>query len=91
MRLNTNSMKIFKNKNSGFIKMTLVIISALVALKYIYDVDVIGFLTQGRFEELLDKFRDLGLKGWEKYKDLIIKVWGMISGFVKDFFADKIK
>ncbi len=84
-------MKTSKNKNNGFIKMTLVIISALVVLKYIYDVDVIGFLTQGRFEELLDKIYNLSLKGWEKYKDTVIKVWGIISGFIKDFIADKIK
>jgi hypothetical protein len=69
---------------AGFIKMILIIIAALVLLKYLYDIDVIGFLTQGRFRDLLDKFYRLGTEGWVRYKDMIIKVWGYSTEFAKN-------
>ena len=84
-------MQVLKNKKSGFIKIIIVIIAALVALKYLYDLDVIGFLTQGKFKELWDKFYELSLKGWEKYKDIVVRVWEVTTGFVKNFIANKIK
>lgn len=76
--------KNFKNNRGGFIQITLVIIAALVLLKYVYDIDVVGFLTQGRFKELLDQFYELGTKGWAKYSDTIIRAWNYILGLAKD-------
>ncbi|MFH0803986.1 MAG: hypothetical protein V1896_00060 [Candidatus Zambryskibacteria bacterium] len=69
-----------KNKNSrGIIQIILIVVGALVLLKYVYDVDVIGFLTQGRFKEFLDQFYSLGSKGWEKYSDIITRVWNYVT------------
>lgn len=79
-----------KRKNGGFIQIMIIVIAALVLLKYVYDVDVIGFLTQGRFKELLDRFYDLGSKGWSKYSETIIKVWNYFIEFAKNIIA-KIK
>lgn len=80
-----------KNKNNGgFIKMTLIIVAALVILKYAYDIDVVGFLTQGRFKELLDQFYNLGSKGWAKYSEFLIKAWDFCSNLAKNLI-DKIK
>jgi len=75
------------NKNGGFIKIIIVVIAALVLLKYIYDIDVIGFLTQGKFKELLDKFYGLGTEGWLKYRDTVIEGWGYIIEFIKKIVA----
>ena len=69
----TSSKK--NNTDGGFIKMIIIIVGALVLLKYVYKIDVVGFLTQGRFKELLDQFYSLGSKGWEKYSEVVIKVW----------------
>ena len=80
-------MKNRKNKKSGFITMILIVIIALVLLKYVYEVDVVGFLTQGRFKELLDQFYKLGSEGWQKYSDLIIKVWNYFIEFIKNIVA----
>lgn len=79
-----------KNKQTGtrgFISMIIIIIGALVLLKYIYDVDVIGFLTAGRFKELLDQFYSLGSTGWSKYQDIIIKLWNYIIEFAKNIIT----
>jgi hypothetical protein len=75
------------NKERGFIHLILVVVGALVLLKYVYDIDVIGFLTQGRFKELLDRFYNLGAEGWSKYSDVIIRVWNYIIEFGKNVVA----
>jgi hypothetical protein len=75
-------MKNFK-KDRGFISIVLIVVGALVLLKYVYKIDVVGFLTTGRFKELLDQFYSLGAKGWSKYKDVIISVWNFFFEFVK--------
>lgn len=67
--------------------MILIVVGALVLLKYAYDVDVIGFLTAGRFKELLDQFYGLGAKGWAKYSELILKAWGYLIELVKNLVA----
>jgi hypothetical protein len=85
----------FSNKNrrlskvgaqAGFIKTILVIIAALVILKYVYNIDVVNFLTQGRFRDILDNIYRLGSEGWDKYKDALIKIWGYANEFVKNIF-----
>ncbi len=76
-----------KNKKSGFVTMILVIIVALVLLKYLYEVDIVGFLTEGRFKGLLDQFYSLGSKGWEKYSDVLIKLWNYIFDLAKNILG----
>lgn len=78
------------NKSGGFISIILIVVGALVLLKYVYNIDVIEFLTQGRFKELLDQFYSLGAKGWSKYSEIIIKVWNFFGGLIKNILA-KIK
>jgi hypothetical protein len=81
-----------KNKNSkrGFIQMILLVVGALVLLKYAYNVDVVGFLTTGKFREWLDKLYGIASVGWQKYDTLIIKIWNYIIELAKNLLA-KIK
>lgn len=74
-------------KKTGFIRMTLIVIGALVILKYAYDVDVVGFLTEGRFKEWLDKLYSLSAKGWERYSEFLTKIWSYAINFVKNLIA----
>lgn len=74
----------------GFIRVTLIIVGALVILKYAYGVDIVGFLTSGKFKEWLDKFYAWGSIGWEKYNELIVKIWNYILALTKLLIA-KIK
>jgi hypothetical protein len=83
--LNSNFKKNCNRR--GFIQVVLIVVGALVLLKYVYNIDVVGFLTQGRFKELLDQFYSLGTKGWERYRDVIVKVWNYIA----EYFKNKIK
>lgn len=78
---NSNFKK--NGKGTGFIQIILVVVGALVLLKYVYDIDVVGFLTAGRFKEILDQFYSLADKGWQKYSDTIIKVWDYFVTFIK--------
>lgn len=64
--------------------MIIIIVGALVLLRYVYDIDVVGFLTQGRFKELLDQFYNLGAKGWAKYSSFIIKAWNYVLELIKN-------
>jgi hypothetical protein len=75
------------NTERGFIKMIIIIIAALVLLKYVYKVDIIGFLTQGRFKELLDQFYSLASQGWQKYSEIILKIWNFVIDTVKNTLA----
>ncbi len=67
--------------------MTLIIVGALVILKYAYDVDVVGFLTEGRFKEWPDKLYGLRAKGWERYSEFLIKIWNYLINFVKNIIS----
>jgi len=58
-----------KNKN-GFIQTTLIVVGALVLLKYAYNIDVVGFLTEGKPKELLGQLFDLAVKSWNYLADL---------------------
>lgn len=80
----------FSNKKAGFIQIIIIVIGALVLLKYVYDLDVIGFLTQGKFKELLDQFYNLGSKGWGQYREVILKVWNYLIELIKTLVT-KIK
>lgn len=76
-----------KNKNKGFIQITLIIVGTLVVLKYAYNVDVIEFLTTGKFRAILDKIYNFGSNGWEKYQDLILKIWDYVKNFAINTWA----
>ena len=76
-----------KKNNRGFIKITIIIVGALVLLKYVYNVDVVGFLTTGKFKEWLDKLYNVATLGWEKYGVFIIKIWNYFIGFIKNIFS----
>ncbi len=68
----------FKKNERGFIKIILIVIGVLVALKYAFKLDVIDFLTQGTFKDFLDKFYSLGNKGWHEYREVMVKIWNHI-------------
>ena len=75
-----------KENKKGFIKMILIIVGALVLLKYIYDFDVINLLVEGKFRIVLDKTYQIGSYGWNEFRDIIIKVFKYIIELVKKIF-----
>jgi len=79
-------MKI-KNRKRGFIQIILVVVGALVVLKYVYKVDVVGFLTTGKPKELLDQLYSLAARTWTKYDSSIIDGWDYLIGFGKNLLA----
>ncbi len=72
-----------KNQGGGSITIIIIVVGALVLLKYVYNIDVVSFLTQGRFRELLDQFYKLGSEGWIKYRDTLISIWNYFLKFLK--------
>jgi hypothetical protein len=78
----------------GFVRLILIIlivVAALVVLKYVYNIDVVGFLTAGRFKELLNQLYNLGITEWQKYGGVLIKFWNYIIGFAKNIVAQTPK
>ncbi len=71
------------SSQKGFIRATLLVVGALVILKYAYDIDVVGFLTTGNFRNWLDKFYNLGQMGWEKHREVVMSVWSYVWVFIK--------
>lgn len=70
----------YKSHNkTGFIKTVLLVIAALVLLKYAYDFDIIYLLSTGKFKIVLDKFYSFGKAGWGSYSEAILKVWEFIT------------
>jgi hypothetical protein len=51
------------NQRGGAIKTIIFVVAALVLLKYLYQFDVIGDLSQGKFKYVLDKFYAFGQAG----------------------------
>lgn len=85
-----NKMKYFGKNNfqkGGAIKTIIIVVAILVLLKYLYQFDVIGDLSQGKFKFVLDKFYAFGKAGWTKYSEVLIKVWE----FVKSVFFNLFK
>ncbi len=76
-------MKKYQNKNRGFITRVVVIVLALVLLKYIYDFDLIDKLTSGKFRVVLDTAYEWCEKLWTKYKDIIVVTWKYLIGLIK--------
>jgi hypothetical protein len=79
--------KFKKTKRGGFISIVLIVVAALVLIKYVYNIDIVGFLTTGRFRGLLDQFYKLGSEGWSKYSETLIRVWNYIFEFLKNILA----
>lgn len=78
------------SKNRGFIKMIILVVAALVLIKYTFDIDVVGFFTTGKPKLWLDKAYDLATTGWQKYKDFIVAVWNYSFEFGKNLW-DKFR
>ncbi len=75
------------SREAGFIQLILLIVGALVLLKYVYNVDVVGFLTTGKPKELLDQFYSLATRGWEKYDNIMITIWNYFVSFIKNILV----
>ncbi len=56
-----------KTENRGFIKIAILIVLALVLLKYVYDIDI------------LDRVYQFAIHMWEKYGDHLMQVWYWIK------------
>lgn len=82
-----DTINTMKNDKRGFIQITLIIVGALVILKYAYSIDIIEFLTTGKFRSVLDKIYNFGSQGWEKYQDLIITIWDYLKNLIKNILA----
>lgn len=79
----SESKKILKKQESGFIKSIILILGALIVLKYIYSIDVVGFLTTGKFKIFLDTFYKFGYEAWIKYREVVIEISKKIIYLVK--------
>lgn len=77
-------MKKRKNNQTGLISVIILVVVAFVLLKYIYDIDVVGFLTEGKPREILDKIYEIGSEGWERYGYVLKKIWDYIAEFIKE-------
>ena len=64
--------------NRGFIRNIIIIVAALVALKYFFHFDLVGLITQGKYKEVV-----LWLKEniWQKF--IVDIVWTHMSGLFK--------
>ncbi len=67
-------------QRGGAIKTVIIVVAILVLLKYLYQFDVIGDLSQGKFKFVLDKFYAFGKAGWVKYSEVLTKVWEFVKG-----------
>lgn len=65
-------------KKKGFIQTIILIVGALVALKYFFDFDLIDLLTQGRFRDAWDW---LVLNIWDKI--IVDIIWTKASSLIK--------
>jgi hypothetical protein len=79
-----------KNQKRGFVQIILLVVGALVLLKYIYNVDVVGFLTTGKFRGWLDKIYGIASVWWQRYDTIIIQIWNYIIELAKNMLV-KIK
>lgn len=79
-------MKNDKNKKSGFIKTVLIIVAALVLLKYIYDFDIVGLLAEGKFRMVLDKIYQIGSYGWNEFREVLMKIINYVLETIKKIF-----
>jgi hypothetical protein len=77
-------------RSGGLIKMILIIVAALVLVKYVYDIDVVGYLTTGKFRDWLDKLYGLASGGWREYNNAFFKGWDYLSGLAKNL-ANTVK
>jgi hypothetical protein len=72
--------------SGGFIQLVFIVITALIILKYAFEVDIVGFLTSGKVKDWLDKLYAFGLAGWNKYKEIITAGWTWWSDLYKKIF-----
>jgi len=59
-----------RNKKRGFIKTVILIVAALVIIKYAYNINVVDILTTGKYKEV---------------GEFIIKIYNYILNFFKSF------
>ena len=76
--------KILNKRGSGFIQIALLIVIALVILKYVYDIDVVGFLTTGKPKEWLDWLFELWSKVLDKIGPWVLKGWSYVFDWIKN-------
>lgn len=77
-------MKNTRSGQTGLISVVILVVVAFVLLKYIYDIDVVGFLTEGKPREILDKIYEIGSEGWNRYGYILRKIWDYIAEFIKE-------
>jgi len=73
-------------KQSGFITIIIVIIAALVLLKYAYDIDVVNSIIAGNFKDLFDQIYNLIINWWGEYGHVILNIWNSIIDLIKKTF-----
>lgn len=65
--------------NRGFIKQIIIIVGALVALKYFLHFDLVDLLSQGKYTEVLSWLK---INVWDKF--VIHTLWDYLSNFFKN-------
>jgi len=79
-----NKIQKRKGTQAGFISMIIIIIGALVLLKYVYDIDVVNSLIKGNFKDLANQLYELIINWWKEYGDAAIKIWNNCLDFIKE-------
>ena len=82
---------ILKSNKGGFIQITLIIVGVLVILKYAYSIDIVGYLTEGKFKDFLDTIYGLGNRAWGNYNETVREIWNKIKDLVKKFVSEKVE
>lgn len=69
-----NSKKI-TNSKGGFFQIIIILIIAIIVLKFIFDIDIIDFLKSDRFEEWFGYIKNVVVIIWEKVIRPIINLF----------------
>ncbi len=73
-----------QNKQSGFIMKIVILIIALILLKFVFKFDVIEFLKSPWVKEAYDYIKEIVLIIWNDYiVALYHYIYNLVSGFVK--------
>lgn len=63
------------NAKKGFFQIIIVLIIAIIVLKFVLDIDIIDFLKSDRFEIWFDYIKDVIVAIWEKIIRPIINLF----------------
>ncbi|MEK7185590.1 MAG: hypothetical protein AAB726_03140 [Patescibacteria group bacterium] len=63
------------NSKKGFFQIIIILIIAIIIMKFVLDIDIIDFLKSDRFEEWFGYIKDVAVAIWEKVIKPIINLF----------------